>query len=68
MNAAATRQNLRDGNFLRVRNLWEELVERVDQLQLSFLDELQDSSWREHFCDRIDPESAGAVKVSVRLR
>jgi hypothetical protein len=44
MNAAATRQNLRDGNFLRVRNLWEELVECVDQLQLSFLDELQDSS------------------------
>jgi len=52
------REDLRDGNFLGVRNLREEFVEGIGQLQFSFLDKLQDHRGGEHFCDRTDPESA----------
>src|SRR4030095_12532846 len=57
MDAAAMPEDLLEGNFLGVRDLRKESVERVGELQFSFLDELQDHRGSEHFCDRTDPES-----------
>ena len=46
---------VRDGDSAGVRNLREEPVERVGELQLSFLDELKDHHGGIRLCDRGDP-------------
>jgi len=61
------REYLHDSNFLAF-GTEARIVERVAQLQLSFLDELQDHRGSEHFGDRTDPESVRRGQVSSRFR
>jgi hypothetical protein len=55
VDAAAVVQDVRDSDLRRVRDLREELVERVRQLQLPFLDELEDHHGGVRLGDGGDP-------------
>src|SRR4051812_4075723 len=56
---ATMREDLPERDFLGVWNLREELVEGIGELELSFLDQLQDHHGSVRLGDRSNPESAG---------